>query len=219
MNLLDWCALSLPAGFRDDGLPFGVTLIAPAWGELALCEFGARWQSCLAWPRGATGRPLGAGPAPPLRVEGRLEPAPGYVRLAVVGAHLTGMPLNHELTERHAVFVERTTTSTVYRLYALAEPGPPKPGLARSDRGAPIEVELWDVPTDAFGSFVAGIPAPLGIGTLELADGRQVKGFICEPWALARAWDITSFGGWRAYQAAERSIGGRERLGYTSGQG
>jgi allophanate hydrolase len=127
------------------------------------------------------------------------------VRLAVVGAHLTGMPLNRELTDCQAVFVERTTTSAAYRLYALADTVPPKPGLGRTvDGGAAIEVELWDVPSGAFGSFVAGIPGPLGIGTIELADGREVKGFICEPWALARAKDITTFGGWRAYLAADR---------------
>ncbi|MGH6803583.1 MAG: allophanate hydrolase-related protein [Methyloceanibacter sp.] len=179
-----------------------MTMIAPAWNELALCELGAHWQSRLAYPRGATGLPLGAGPASPARRRERRGPPPGHVRLAVVGAHLTGMPLHRELTDQQAVFVERTTTSTAYRLYALADTVPPKPGLARADDGAPIEVEVWDLPTSAFGAFVAGIPAPLGIGTLELADGREVKGFICEPWALARAKDITTFGGWRAYLAA-----------------
>lgn len=124
------------------------------------------------------------------------------VRLAVVGAHLRGMPLNRELTERDATFVETATTSADYRLYALAGTQPPKPGLARTGDGAPIEVELWDVPLATFGSFVAGIPPPLGIGTLTLADGRQVKGFICEAWALADARDITTYGGWRAYRAA-----------------
>ena len=202
VNLLDWSALALPAGFRRDGLPFGITFIAPAWSELALCELGERWQRHVAWPRGATGRPVGAERASPVQPRERGEPAPGHVRLAVVGAHLTGMPLNRELTDRRAVLVERAKTSAVYRLYALAGTVPPKPGLARAEAGAPIDVELWDMPTTAFGSFVAGIPAPLGIGTLELADGRAVKGFICEPWALANAVDITSFGGWRAYLAA-----------------
>jgi allophanate hydrolase len=202
VNLLDWSALALPAGFRSDGLPFGITFIAPAWSELALCELGERWQRHVAWPRGATGRPLGPEPvsqAPPRETR---EPAPGHVRVAVVGAHLTGMPLNHELTHRQAILVERTTTSAAYRLYALAGTVPAKPGLVRTEAGAPIDVELWDMPMPAFGSFAAGIPAPLGIGTLELADGRTVKGFICEPWALADAVDITSFGGWRAYLAA-----------------
>ena len=176
MNLLDWSALALPAGFRSDGLPFGITFIAPAWSDLALCELGERWQRHVAWPRGATGRPLGAAPVSQAEPRESREPEPGHVRLAVVGAHLTGMPLNRELTDRHAVLVERATTSTAYRLYALAGTVPPKPGLARAEAGAPIDVELWDMPTAAFGSFVAGIPAPLGIGTLELADGRAVKG-------------------------------------------
>jgi allophanate hydrolase len=202
VNLLDWSALAVPAGFRSDGLPFGITFIAPAWGDLALCELGERWQRHLGWPRGATGRPFGAEPVSHVPHEDRRGPAPGHVRLAVVGAHLTGMPLNRELTDRQAVLVERATTSTAYRLYALAGTVPPKPGLARAEAGAPIDVELWDMPTAAFGSFVAGIPAPLGIGTVELADGRTVKGFICEPWALVHAVDITRFGGWRAYLAA-----------------
>nr|WP_206370726.1 hypothetical protein [Solimonas marina] len=130
-------------------------------------------------------------------------PADDHVRLAVVGAHLRGMPLNRELTERDAHFVEATTTSADYRLYALANTTPPKPGLAKAGAGAAIEVELWDVPLTLFGSFVAAIPPPLGIGSLTLADGRVVKGFICEGWALADATDITAFGGWRAYRASQ----------------
>ena len=114
------------------------------------------------------------------------------------------MPLNHELTSRAARFVESTTTAANYRLYALANTTPPKPGLVRADHGAPIRVELWDVPAAAFGSFVAGVPAPLGIGTLTLADGRQVKGFICEPYALDDASDITEFGGWASYLDSRR---------------
>ncbi|KAG0924843.1 hypothetical protein G6F31_018961 [Rhizopus arrhizus] len=112
------------------------------------------------------------------------------------------MPLNHQLTSRHAVLAEKTRTAADYRLYALANTTPPKPGLVKSESGAPIEVELWDVPVTAFGAFVAEIPAPLGIGTLELEDGRLVKGFICEPRGLAGARDITAFGGWRAYLAS-----------------
>jgi allophanate hydrolase len=127
----------------------------------------------------------------------------GYLRLAVVGAHLKGMPLNHELTEREAVFVERTSTSSAYRLYALSGTIPPKPGLARCGDGAEIEVELWDMPLAHVGRFLAGIPAPLGLGSLELSDGRMVKGFICEGQAIETATDITRFGGWRAFRAAE----------------
>ena len=125
------------------------------------------------------------------------------MRVAVVGAHLTGMPLNHQLTRRDAVRVEETTTAACYRLYALANTTPPKPGLARDSAGSAIIVELWDIPLARFGEFVAEIPAPLGIGTLELADGRTVKGFICEPAALTQATDITEFGGWRRWLSRE----------------
>jgi allophanate hydrolase len=144
---------------------------------------------------GATGAPLPAAGAAP-------KAAGDTVRVSVVGAHLSGMPLNHQLTSRRAVFVEKTRTAGDYRLYALANTTPPKPGLVKSGSGAPIEVELWDVPLSAFGAFVAEIPAPLGIGTLELEDGREVKGFICEPRGLDGARDITAFGGWRAYLAS-----------------
>lgn len=195
-NLADLSALALPAGLRSDGLPAGVTLIAPAWHDLALADLGKRWQTSLNLPLGATGRNL------PESVESNLSQAPGSVRVAVVGAHLTGMPLNFQLTTRNAVLVEQTLTADHYRLYALPGTVPPKPGLARADSGSPIIVELWDMPIARFGEFVAEIPAPLGIGNLTLADGRTVKGFICEPWALTEARDITDFGGWRAYIAS-----------------
>ncbi|MDG1579998.1 allophanate hydrolase [Pseudomonas sp. GOM6] len=196
-NLADLCALAVPAGFRDDGLPAGITLLAPAWHDQALAALGQRWQQALALPLGATDRPLAAPAA-------NTTPPPGCVRVAVVGAHLTGMPLNFQLTRRDAVLVEQTTSSADYRLYALPGTVPPKPGLARvAADGAPIIVELWDVPQARFGEFVAEIPPPLGIGNLQLADGRWVKGFICEPYALEGARDITSFGGWRAFIASQ----------------
>lgn len=193
-NLADLSALALPAGFRDDGLPAGITLIAPAWHDRALASLGKRWQASLGLPLGATGRPLAPAAAP--------TQAPGSVRVAVVGAHLTGMPLNAQLTTRDAVLVEQTLTAPTYRLHALPGSVPPKPGLARAAEGASIIVELWDIPLARFGEFVAEIPPPLGIGNLQLEDGRWVKGFICEPWALADAEDITAFGGWRAYIAS-----------------
>ena len=196
VNLLDWCALSLPAGMRTDGLPFGVTLIAPAWSDRALQSLARRWQSHAPWSRGATGQSLLA-PQPCSH-----QCAPDYVRVAVVGAHLSGMPLNYQLLERRALFVERATTSSEYRLFALPDAVPPKPGLICVGDGAEIEVELWDIPITLFGSFVALIPAPLGIGTLRLADGRSVKGFICEDRVRKGARDITAFGGWRAYIAS-----------------
>lgn len=194
-NLADLSALAVPAGFRQDGLPFGITLIAPAWYDLALVAFARQWQQQQALTLGATGRPLtAAAPIAPT--------LPGsYVRLAVVGAHLRGMPLNHQLTTRDAVFVEETVTAGDYRLYALAGQVPAKPGLARAEQGNAIIVELWDVPLARFGEFVAEVPAPLGIGSVTLADGRVVKGFICEPQALGAATDITQWGGWKAWLA------------------
>ncbi|MFJ1300942.1 allophanate hydrolase [Pseudomonadota bacterium AL_CKDN230030165-1A_HGKHYDSX7] len=199
-NFADLSALALPAGLRGDGLPAGITLIGAAWQDHALAAFGARWQSASGLTLGATGRAL---PPAYATAASSVAPATNTIRVAVVGAHLTGMPLNHQLTSRGARLVEQTHTAARYRLYALANTTPPKPGLVRStEGGAPIIVELWDVPSALFGSFVAEIPAPLGIGTLELADGRWVKGFICEPCGLEGARDITSFGGWRAFLAA-----------------
>lgn len=197
-NLADLSALAVPAGFRADGLPAGITLLAPVWHDQALAALGQRWQQALKLPLGATGKAL------PVQAPSS-TPAPGSVRVAVVGAHLTGMPLNFQLTSRDAVLVEQTTSAATYRLYALPGTVPPKPGLARvAADGAAIIVELWDIPQARFGEFVAEIPAPLGIGNLQLADGRWVKGFICEPYALDGARDITSFGGWRAFIASQQ---------------
>lgn len=192
VNLLDWSAIALPGGMRSDGLPAGITLIAPAWNEARLLEFGRLWQAASPWKRGASNLSL---PQPEKMVDGRH----GHITLAVVGAHLSGMPLNGQLTERGAVLLESTLTSAAYRLYALPGTTPPKPGMVRTGEGMPIAVELWDMPVAHYGSFVALIPPPLGIGTLELVDGRHVQGFLCEAWATRDAADITSLGGWRAY--------------------
>jgi allophanate hydrolase len=201
VNLADCCALSLPATMRSDGLPFGITLIAGAWQDAALARFGKKWQKIIDLPLGATDKKLGVIEENTIS---NTHPPNNYVRLAVVGAHLSEMPLNKQLQERNAIFVEQTYTSENYRLFALPNTTPPKPGLIRSDvesavKGAKIIVELWDIPLIHFGSFVALIPAPLGIGTLTLDDGREVKGFICEACAVKGATDITHFGGWRAY--------------------
>ena len=187
--MADLSAVSVPGHLRADGLPFGMTLIAPAFSELALLQFAQHWQAELALPTA------------PALLDVRPEQT---VVLAVVGAHLTGMPLNHQLTSRHAQLLEQTHTASHYRLYALANTTPPKPGLVRAAEGEPghsIMVELWRLDLAAFGSFVAEIPQPLGIGTLELVDGRLVNGFICEPAAVPSATDISHFGGWRAYIA------------------
>lgn len=195
-NLADLCALALPGPFRADGLPAGITLIAPAWHDRALAQFGLRWQQQMALPLGATGKMQ---PTQPLA----LPPSTDHVRIAVVGAHLTGMPLNYQLTTRQAVFVEETQTASNYRLFALLEGPVKKPGLLRDESGSAIAVELWDIPLARFGEFVAEIPAPLGIGSLRLADGRVVKGFICEPAVLQNALEITEFDGWRNWLATQ----------------
>jgi len=182
VNLLDLAGLALPAGFRTDGLPFGITFLAPALHDRLLFELGARWEGQRA---GAPGT-------------GALPPA-GRVRLAVVGAHLSGEPLNGQLTARGATLVRACRTAPIYRLYALPETHPPKPGLVRDTAGSAIEVEIWEMNEGAFGSLVASIPSPLAIGTLLMEDGEQVHGFLCEAHAVSGAPDISSFGGWRAY--------------------
>ena len=196
VNLLDYCAIAVPAGFRPDGLPCGVTFVAQAHQDQPLLHLAHRWQQGL---QGAAAK-LGATGQAAVPVEGISAVASGQVQVAVCGAHLQGQPLNHQLTSRGARLVQCTTTAPVYRLYAL--PDGRRPGLIRVDEGgAAIEVEVWELPVSQFGSFVDGIPAPLGIGRTALADVSLVAGFICEPYGLQGATDITAFGGWRAYKS------------------
>ncbi|MHB1187424.1 allophanate hydrolase [Thiobacillus sp.] len=193
MNLLDLAATAVPAGFQRDGLPFGVTLVAPPHQDGPLLHLASRMQQILGGKLGATAHAL-----PPTE---KLDLLPdGQVRVAVVGAHLSGLPLNHQLIERSARLVSMTQTAPKYRLYAL--PDGKRPGLIKVESGgAAIACEVWEMPASQFGSFVAGIPAPLGIGKLELADGLVVNGFICEGIGVADAQDITQYGGWRAWLA------------------
>ncbi len=196
VNLLDYAAIAVPSTIRPDGLPFGVTLIGPCGSDWQLAELAQRYHQASGLAQGNTDRPL----SPPQPVPG-LRPAAPRARIAVVGAHLSGMPLNHQLTARGGQCVQQTRTAPRYRLYALAGTTPPKPGLQRVDdpAGAAIAVEVWDMPLAQFGEFVTLVPAPLCIGTLELADGSLVQGFLCEPLAVQGARDITAFGGWRAF--------------------
>ncbi len=193
MNLLDLAATAVPAGFQSDGLPFGVTLIAPPHQDGPLLHLASRMQCQLGGKLGATDHALP--PAEPLN----LLPH-GQVRVAVVGAHLSGLSLNFQLTERNARLMSTTQTAAKYRLYAL--PDGKRPGLIQvQEGGAAIACEVWEMPASQFGSFVDGIPAPLGIGKLELADGTVVNGFICEGIGMTDARDITEYGGWRAWLA------------------
>ena len=198
VNLLDYAALSVPASIRADGLPFGITLIGPCGSDWQLAELGQRLHHDTGLTQGATGQALPA----PIAIPGIRPQA--MVRVAVVGAHLSGMPLNSQLTERGARLVATTQTAPDYRFYALPGTVPPKPGLVRvaAGTGGAIAVEVWEMPAAHYGSFVALIPAPLGIGTLTLADGASVQGFICESLATQGAQDITHLGGWRAYIAS-----------------
>ncbi len=201
-NLLDTAALAVPAGFRPDNLPFGITLFGPAWTDARLASLGERFHRATGKTLGATGQPL-----PAIATLDSVSPKSKELLLAVVGAHLTGQPLNHQLTDLDAHLVRTTPTADCYKLYALANTTPPKPGLVRvaPTEGRSIELEIWSLAPSAWADFVSAIPQPLGIGTLLLADGSSVKGFICEPAALTGATDITSFGGWRAYLRARSS--------------
>jgi allophanate hydrolase len=183
VNLLDLAAIAIPAGCRPDGLPFGVSLIGPAFSDAALTILAARLLGeSLAAPGGI----------------------PGCVSVAVVGAHLSGQPLNRQLIERGARLVKSCRTSADYRLFALPGTVPRKPALLREPdyRGPGIEVEVWAMPEDRFGSFVAAVSPPLAIGSVRLDSGEWVLGFVGEPCAFQGAREITEFGGWRAFLAA-----------------
>jgi allophanate hydrolase len=199
-NLLDLSAIAVPNGFGPLGLPLGVTFIAPAFHDRALADLGARWQAATGLKLGATGAEC-----PPPKA--KTSPSAG-IRIAVVGGHMEGLPLNGELLELGARKLAATRTDPIYRLYALPGFNPPRPGLLRvtEDKGHAIEAEVWEIPADRFGEFVVRIQAPLGIGTVQLERMGAVKGFLCEALGTAGAEDISHYGGWRAY-AADRLQG------------
>lgn len=190
VNFADLAAIALPNIIRADGLPSGVTFIAPAWYDQALAKFAQQWQTLTELPLGTSS----------YRYQKSFEiESQNSVKLAVVGAHLSGMPLNFQLTTRQATLLAKTRTAKSYKLFALKNTVPPKPGLQFDVDGTAIEVEVWEIPLANFGAIVAEVPSPLGIGNLQLEDGTWVKGFICEAYAIQEAVDISHFGGWRAY--------------------
>jgi allophanate hydrolase len=200
-NLLDLSGVAVPGGFDDRGLPFGITLLGPAFADEALLRLADRFHRSAGATLGATGEPIqSAGAVGPSSAEAQIE-------LAVVGAHLLGQPLNGELTARGAHLRRTLRTASPYRLFALPNTVPAKPGLVRAPGfgGTGIEVEVWAMQKEAFGDFVSRVPPPLAIGTVELADGTRVKGFLCEAYSLEGARDISHFGGWRAYLASAAS--------------
>ncbi|TCM50759.1 allophanate hydrolase [Rhizobium sp. PP-F2F-G48] len=199
VNLLDMCGIAVPTATRPDGLPASVTLLAPAGKDGLLATLGQTLHAASGLTLGATGWPQPA----PVAYEPNMS-NDRLIDLVVVGAHLSGMPLNRQLVDLDGQFSRTARTSAAYRLYALAGTVPPKPGLVRvaERQGTEIEVEVWRLTPAAFGSFVAAIPAPLGIGTIALSDGTSAKGFLCEQVAIgADAADISAYGGWRAYCA------------------
>lgn len=188
VNLLDMSALAIPAGFRANGTGFGVTLMGPAWADGFLLDFASAFQE---------NQTMSA--TPPLDE----TPHKADIQLAVVGAHLHGMPLHFQLEERNARLVRKAKTAPAYRLYAM-ETTPPKPALIHVGEadGSALELEIYEMDYASFGSFVEEVPAPLAIGTVTLDDGSEVKGFVAEPRAMEGSKDVTSFGGWRAYIAS-----------------
>lgn len=201
VNLLDLAAVSVPSGIRPDGLPVGVSLIGRAFSEEGLLATADQLHRALAKTLGGSNRLL----AQTLPLKANTTPN-GCVLIAVVGAHLTGEPLNWQLTIRKARFVRKVKTVPSYRLYSLQNSTPAKPGLVYSPgfEGPGIELEVWAMPEDTVGSFLEGIPAPLCLGTVRLEDGSIVKGFLCESSGIIGAEEITPLGGWRAYLRGSR---------------
>ncbi len=185
-NLLDLCAIAFPGPARSDGLPFGVQLLAPAGHDDTVALLAARW--------------LGEEPIAP-----RMRPE--SVRVAVAGAHLSGQPLNADLVGRGATLVRTTRMAPGYRMYLVDGPLP-RPGVTRlpgsgACRGAGPEVEVWQLPAHAFAGFASTVAPPLALGPVDLADGERVLGFVCTADGVDLARDITGYGGWRAYLAAQ----------------
>ena len=197
VNLLDMCGLAVPTGPRGDGRPGSITLLARAGEDARIAALGSAVQARLAAKLGATGWTLPAAPAP--------APAalPQEMEVVLVGAHMSGLPLNGQIAGLGGRFLRRTTTAPVYRLFRLPGPPPARPGMVRAEAGAPLEVEVWALPLTQVGAFLAQIPAPLGLGRVELADGRLAVGFLAEGVAVAGAEEITHHGGWRAYLATQ----------------
>jgi allophanate hydrolase len=199
VNLLDLCAIAVPTGVRGDGLPSSVTLIGRSGADGLVAGIAAAIQGSAA--------SMGAAPPTALPRQSTARAAGDRIEIAVVGAHLWGLPLNRELVELGASFSREVETAQDYRLFALPGSSPPKPGLLRVAKGAgaAIKAEVWTLDPAGFGAFVAKIPPPLGIGTVQLSDGGTVKCFLVEAEAVKASEDISRFGGWRAFLASRQS--------------
>ena len=197
-NLMDLAAIAVPSGMRPDNLPCGVQLLGPRGSDPTLLAAARAYHQKVGGSLGATGHPLVRSPVTPAR--NISSPGPTRHAMVVVGAHLSGQPLDHQLVELGGALVRACATAPTYRLYVLPAAVPPKPGLVRvREGGRAIEVEVWSLETRAFGAFVAAIPKPLCVGSIELDDGTHAQGFLCESDAVVGAIDISHHGGWRAY--------------------
>ena len=194
VNLMDLCGIAVPSGARSDGRPGSVTLLGRSGQDALAAGFAQALQAEAKAPMGATGLPLPAAAPPPA------APMPGEIAIALVGAHMAGLPLNHQIASLGGRFLEATATAPDYRLFALAGGPPARPGLLRvAEDGASIAVELWALPAAALGGLLEQVPSPLGFGRVNLVDGRAVIGFLVEAAGLQGAEDISAFGGWRGY--------------------
>lgn len=209
VNLLDLCGLTIPTTPRHDGRPGSITLLASRERDAQLAAWGNRMQQACCAPLGATNWPL------PRSNPSGGQVMPDEIELAVVGAHMSGLPLNHELTRLGSRFLYTSRTSPNYRLFRLPGGLPMRPGVVRSATGSRISLEVWALPADRLGEFIRGVPSPLSIGTLTLEDGAQVKGFLCESIALDGAEEVTRYGGWRAYLDARSFNEGGGTSGLT----
>ena len=193
MNLLDYASIAVPAGFTEGNLPFGVTLVSRKFTDRQLLAYAKLLHQSQDLKLGATNWPLP-------NAEDTVSANQNTIKLVVCGAHLSGLPLNHQLLDRHATLIKQCKSSPDYKLVALPGGPPERPGMIRVDQGgSSIEVELWQMPVEQLGSFLNGIPHPLGLGKVELDDGCWETGFICESYIDKKATDISQFGGWRAY--------------------
>jgi allophanate hydrolase len=209
LNLLDLAGVAAPAGFRDDGLPFGITFVGQTFSDHSLLALADSYLLSLRPSLGGTRLPY---PDTPVAAK---EVNSDRMMIAVVGAHLTGEPLNYQLTDRDARFVRTAKTAPSYQLFALPGTSPAKPGLIRigAEGGVSIDLEIWELPVAQFGSFLQGIPSPLTIGMIHLTDGRAVKGFLCEEAAVQDALNISGYGSWKAYLKSQILAGGNGNRG------
>jgi allophanate hydrolase len=208
MNLLDYSAVAVPAGFQASGvaqgLPWGVTLAAPAFKDVPLLRLADRFHRAQALSLGATTATLADTPAISTTDLPKGSNTAGTVKVAVCGAHLSSLPLNWQLTQRGGRLLGAVQSAPEYKFYALAGGPVQRPGMVRvNEGGAAIHMEVWELPAEHFGSFVDGIPAPLGIGKVKLADGTWVSGFVCEAVGVEGGTEITQLGNWRVWLARQ----------------